>query len=120
MIGFCSNCSKRDICTELCASAVVYADQDYVAKDFWLTEKSMNGFNKEDELSPEYGDVDIKKIDVFKVLTEAQKEVILMYFNDGLTPKEIAKKFNITKSAVSKRIERAKVKLRKLGRIDKY
>ena len=38
MVGLCRNCKKRDICTELCKEAELYASLDYVGNREVLTD----------------------------------------------------------------------------------
>ena len=110
MIDYCKRCDKRDTCTKLCATAMEYADQDYVGQDYWLVERSMDSFSNDDKIIPEYGDV---SEELLALLTKKQAKIIDMVFNQGLSLRVIADELNIHFTSVDEHITLAKNKLRK-------
>ena len=110
MIGFCKNCPKRDTCTKLCATAAEYADQDYVGQHDAIHFGKMDFFSEEDRFSPEYGDI---RKEILNHLTKRQKEVVLFYFNEGLSLREIGFRLSIHFTTVKEHIDTAIIKLKK-------
>lgn len=108
MLGFCKNCPRRDTCTKLCATAAEYADQDYVGQHDAIQFGTMDFLSTEDKLVPKYGDVDIG---ILRVISIKQREVIILYYDDGLSMYEIAEKLGVDPTSVRDRLKYAKKKL---------
>jgi len=95
---FCNECKKRDSCKSLCASALKYVNQDWV----WRKEKvlidDMDQFSEYDTM-PYTSSVEFKF--PLGILTEKQKRVAVLYYQEKKTQQEIADMFGTTKQAIS-------------------
>lgn len=83
--------------------------------------QSINSFYKQDgELLIDSGEEKIKTLtyaeekvkEIFKILTEDERQIILWLYYDNLTQDEVAKKLNISHQAVSKRLSKIFEKVR--------
>jgi len=99
---FCNECKKRDSCKSLCASALKYVNQDWV----WRKEKvlidDMDQFSEYDTM-PYTSSVEFKF--PLGILTEKQKRVAVLYYQEKKTQQEIADMFGIKQSAISKMLK---------------
>jgi RNA polymerase sigma factor (sigma-70 family) len=83
--------------------------------------QSINSFYKQDgELLIDSGEEKIKTLtyaeekvnEIFKLLTEDERQIILWLYYDNLTQGEVAKKLNISQPAINKRINKIYDKVR--------
>ena len=105
---FCNECKKRDSCKSLCASALKYVNQDWV----WRKEKvlidDMDQFSEYDTM-PYTSSVEFKF--PLGILTEKQKEVVVLYYQKKKTQQEIADMLGIARNTVSYRLNSIKKKM---------
>ncbi len=89
-------------------------------KEFWnrsLDEDLENGIDYEDKLS--YSDFSFDDCEdenlpaVIEQLTPRQQEILRLFYIEGRTQKEIAKKYGVSKSAISHAMERIYVSIQK-------
>jgi len=89
---------------------------DYVVKR--MTSAELDNFTTEDGLMQYYKrqDIDFKIINKImkKFLSRENYELIIMYYFYNLRQYELAEAFGITQGAVSQRLKRIKLKIRKI------
>lgn len=108
----CENCLKRDSCVKLCDDIEKIANKDHVRRQYLLVDPDT--FNDEDYRMDSFysNSVGVLTEEMLKLLTDKQKEAIMLYWDRGKTQKNIGEKLNITQQAISKRLKNASKRLK--------
>ena len=127
MIDCCTNCPNnktRETCTELCAEAETWADQDYFEENpkvvTYATERTLEKLQTlwSLDLAEMQTDVRLGIQEWHYVkncgLTDQQMQAMWLYYWEKLTQAEIAVKLSISEPTVNKHLRYAKKKLIKM------
>jgi predicted DNA-binding protein YlxM (UPF0122 family) len=106
----CHSCPSEENCNGKCEKLKKYQGGDYKGRG---ARESLSGFNIDTLVVIEK----IRRTDVFKQFEPYKDkfkkktwEAIFLYFQEGLSEQEIAKKVGVGRSAISNRLKRAKDK----------
>ena len=87
----CQKCSKRATCTELCAAAEQYVNQDYVSQQHLIPNEPIS------YVTP-----------LPSVTKSKEEQILLLYFIDRLTQQQVADKVYVSRPYVSKVVKKYK------------
>ena len=123
----CQECEKHKECVSLCATAEGFVSQDYIARSrreflFPVVDGHSDLMISLDFICYHHGfscasplELILDESDKFDLsfLTARQRELLELYYYDGINTNQIARMFSISRQSVCQTIDRAREKCKK-------
>lgn len=113
---YCNECKKRNICVSICIKVEKYISKDHISRRELPIQNELLYPLLEDYLqqlsAPYYPRHQLPPLeDILSSLTPLQQTLIKLHFIEGLSLAQVAKRLNLTKKVVIKRLSWIRKKL---------